>query len=45
MIVHKEGKWYLYTSDGSRVLGVHESEHDARMQEYAIEMSKRRAGK
>jgi hypothetical protein len=40
-VIKKEGdKWVLYTSDGSRVLGKHDSKEDALKQEYAIEMNK-----
>jgi predicted GIY-YIG superfamily endonuclease len=36
MIKHENGKWKLYTSDGSRVLGVHDTQEDAIDQEAAI---------
>ena len=43
MIVKKHGKHVLYTSDGSRVLGVHDTEEEAKSQEAAINISKARA--
>ena len=44
IIKHEGGKWVLRTSDGKRVLGTHTSAEAAYKQEYAIQMSKRRAG-
>lgn len=40
MIRHEDGKWKLYTSDGSRVLGTHDTQEDAEAQERAIQKSK-----
>ena len=43
-MIKKEGeKWILYTKDGSKKLGTHDSEGDAKKQEAAIEASKHRA--
>ena len=39
VIKHEDGKWKLYTKDGSRVLGTHDSKQKAIKQEYAIEKS------
>lgn len=36
MIKERDGKWYLYTSDGSKVLGEHDTKEDALKQEAAI---------
>ena len=43
MIRHEDGKWKLYTSDGSRVLGIHDTEEDAEAQERAAQRSKHTA--
>lgn len=43
MIVKRGSKWVLYTKDGSRVLGTHDSEAEARAQEAVIEIAKRKA--
>lgn len=40
MIRHVKGKWVLYTHDGSRVLGTHDTEAEAIKQEQAVEISK-----
>lgn len=40
MIKKQGSKYVLYTSDGSRVLGTHDSEADAKAQEVAIEIAK-----
>lgn len=43
-MIKKEGHvWVLYTSDGSRVLGRHETRADAVRQERAVNLSKARA--
>lgn len=40
-MVKKVGrKWVLYTKDGSKVLGKHDSRQDAIRQEVAIDISK-----
>lgn len=39
MIRYEDGKWKLYTSDGSRVLGTHETKEDAEAQERAVQRS------
>jgi hypothetical protein len=45
MIKHVGKKWILYSSDGSRKLGEHDSKADAERQERAINISKaRKAG-
>lgn len=45
-VVRRKGKkWQLWTADGSRVLGTHDSAQDAYKQEYAIQKSKDRAAK
>ena len=45
-VVRRKGKkWQLWTADGSRVLGTHDSAQDAYKQEYAIQKSKERAAK
>ena len=45
-MIRKQGnKYVLYTSDGSRVLGTHESRTQAEAQERAIKLSKLRKGK
>jgi hypothetical protein len=37
MVIRHEGeKWILYTKDGARVLGRHETKHEAEAQERAI---------
>jgi hypothetical protein len=36
MIRHEDGKWVLYTRDGKRVLGTHDSKEEAIAQEQAI---------
>lgn len=43
MIKHVGDKWILYTKDGSKKLGTHDSEAEALAQERAIEASKHRA--
>ena len=43
MIKHVDDKWVLYTKDGSKVLGAHDTEAEAEAQERAIEASKHRA--
>lgn len=44
-VVKKEGdKWKLYTKDGERVLGTHDTAEEAYAQEYAIEKSQERRG-
>lgn len=40
MIKPRGSQFVLYTKDGKRVLGVHDSKEDARKQEIAIEISK-----
>lgn len=40
MIKHEDGKWVLYTKDGSKVLGTHDTEEEAKKQEAAIEIAK-----
>lgn len=40
MIVKRGGKYAVTTEDGSRTLGVHDSEESARKQLAAIEISK-----
>lgn len=43
-MIKKVGKkWYLYTKDGSRILGRHTSRTSAERQEAAINISKARA--
>lgn len=42
MIKHIGDKWVLFTKDGSRRLGTHNSEADAQAQERAVEASKAR---
>lgn len=45
-VVRRKGKkWQLWTADGSRVLGTHDSAQDAYKQEYAIQKSKERVAK
>jgi hypothetical protein len=44
MIKHEKGKWVLYTKDGSKVLGKHDTEDDALAQEQAIEIAKHKRG-
>lgn len=41
-MIKQTGKkeWTLYTHDGSRVLGVHDSKKKAQLQEIAINISK-----
>lgn len=42
-IIRKKGKkWVLFTKDGSKILGIHDSEKDAIDQERAIEAAKHR---
>lgn len=41
-IRHEGGKWVLYTKDGSRKLGTHNTEGEAMAQEKAIESAKKR---
>lgn len=36
MIRHENGKWVLYTRDGKRVLGTHDTKEEAVLQEQAI---------
>lgn len=36
MIKHENGKWVLYTKDGSRKLGIHNSRESAVKQEEAV---------
>lgn len=43
MIKHVGSKWVLFTKDGSRRLGTHDTEDEAIKQERAIEASKHRA--
>jgi hypothetical protein len=45
MIKKVGNKYVLHTADGSRVLGTHDSEADARNQEIAIEIAKKKRGK
>lgn len=40
MIRREKGKWILYTSDGSKRLGVHPSRQQATKQERAIQWAK-----
>lgn len=40
VIRHENGKWVLYTADGSRVLGRHDTKAEAQAQERAIEANK-----
>lgn len=40
MIVKKDNKYILYTSDGKKILGYHNSRGDARRQEMAINYAK-----
>lgn len=40
MVVERNGKFILYTHDGSRVLGVHPTRESAEAQERAIEANK-----
>ena len=40
MIKHEGSKWTLYTADGSKVLGTHDSKADAEAQERAVQWSK-----
>lgn len=42
MIKHEGGKWILYTKDGSKKLGTHDTEAEAVAQERAIEAYKHR---
>lgn len=42
MIRHEDGKWKLYTRDGSRVLGTHDTEAEAEEQERTIEWAKKK---
>ena len=43
-MIKKEGrKWVLYTHDGEKVLGTHETKKEAEAQEVAINISKARA--
>ena len=44
MIKQVGKKWVLFTKDGSRKLGTHDSKVDAQAQEAAIEISKRSRG-
>jgi hypothetical protein len=38
-------KWVLFSRDGKKVLGTHRTKHDAKAQEYAVNIAKaRRAG-
>lgn len=39
----KPGKWCLYTSDGSRILGCHPTKKACLRQERAVQISKARA--
>ncbi|HVJ72040.1 MAG TPA: DUF2213 domain-containing protein [Sphingomicrobium sp.] len=39
---HEGGKWHLYTKDGTRKLGTHETKGEAEEQERAIEAAKKR---
>lgn len=40
-VIKKKGNyWYLYTKDGSKVLGKHETKKNAVKQEIAINISK-----
>ena len=39
MIRHEGDKWVLYTKDGSKVLGRHDTEGDAEAQERARELN------
>jgi hypothetical protein len=43
MIKHVGHKWVLYTSNGKKVLGRHDSYEEARKQEVAIFLSEKRA--
>lgn len=43
MIKHEDGKWCLYTKDGTKKLGTHDTEAEAVAQEQAIEAAKHRA--
>lgn len=45
-MIRKRGKkWVLYTKDGKRVIGVHDSEESAKSQERKIQIEKaRKAG-
>ena len=36
MIVHEGKKWVLYTRDGSKLLGTHDTREEAMIQEAAI---------
>lgn len=46
MIRHYFKKWFLYSSDGKKILGVHKTLKDAQAQELAIKLSKlRREGR
>lgn len=45
MIKHEGSKWVLYTSDGSRKLGTHDSKEDAERQEEAIKANEARGSK
>lgn len=44
MIKQVGKKWVLFTKDGSRRLGTHDSKVDAQAQEAAIEISKHASG-
>lgn len=43
MIKQKGDKWILYSHDGKRILGTHETKEEAEAQEAAINISKARA--
>ncbi len=45
MIKRVGKKWVLYTRDGSKVLGKHDTRREALAQERAIEINKHRRGK
>ena len=45
-VIKKEGnKWVLYSKDGSKVLGRHDTKEDAKKQEAAIKINKKKKGK
>lgn len=43
MIRHEHGKWKLYSKDGSKLLGTHDTEAEAKTQEAAVEAAKHRS--
>jgi hypothetical protein len=40
MIVHRKGKYLVLSANGSKLLGTHDNEEDAKKQLKAIEISK-----